>query len=75
MAKKTETKTDTEEQKFVIEDAFTRLEEIISVLENPETGLADAMALYTEGVKLLEQSRVMLDGVEKELKILNPEEA
>ena len=48
------------------------MEEIIRQLENPDTGLGDAMELYKEGVLLLEESRKTLEGVEQELKVLNP---
>lgn len=57
-----------------IEESFARLEEIIQKLEKEDTGLTEAMALYTEGVKLLESSKATLEGVEQELKVLNPEE-
>ncbi len=63
-----------EEKAMSIEEAFARLEEIIRSLEDPKTGLAEAMAYYEEGVKLLAQSQETLDGVEKELKVLRPGE-
>ena len=37
-------------EKFIVEDAFARIEEIIKALEQPETKLNDAMELYREGV-------------------------
>ena len=68
-------KTDeTNKKELSIEESFARLEEIIQLLEKEETGLSDAMTLYTEGVKLLESSKATLEGVEQELKILNPAE-
>ena len=59
-------------EKKTIEQSFSRVEEIIRQLENPDTGLGDAMELYKEGVLLLEESRNTLEGVEQELKVLNP---
>ena len=59
---------------IAIEDAFARLEEIIRSLEAKETGLQEAMTLYTEGVELLGNCQKTLEGVEQQLKILNPED-
>ena len=73
-AKKISKNKAAEEPAVSIEESFERLEEIIRMLEDPKTGLSDAMKYYTEGVKLLEGSRAVLEGVEQELKILNPEE-
>lgn len=58
-------------EKFIVEDAFARIEEIIKALEQPETKLNDAMELYREGVNLSEKCRSSLEGVEKEIRILN----
>lgn len=66
--------TENKEEKFIVEDAFVRIEEIIKALEEPETKLSDAMELYKEGVVLSEKCRDNLEGVEKEIKILNTEE-
>ena len=61
MSKKTE---NTENEKFIVEDAFARLEEIITALEAPETKLSDAMELYKEGVVLSDKCRDNLEGVD-----------
>ena len=63
-----------EEQKLTVEESLARLEEILQKLESPETGLQDAMTLYTEGVELLGDCQKTLEGVEQQLKILAPEE-
>lgn len=73
MAAKKDTKEKTED--FIIEDAFQRLEAIIKSLEDPETKLNEAMELYKEGVVLSDKCRISLEGVEKEIKVLNAEEA
>lgn len=59
------------EDKFVIEDAFERLVEINKRLEAEETSLDEALKLYGEGVKLVNSCRENLEGVEKEIQILN----
>lgn len=56
---------------IVIEEAFARLEEITAQLENPDTGLKDSLELYSEGVKLVAACKSNLEGVEKEIQILN----
>lgn len=61
-------KTDKE---FVVEDAFKRLEEIATALDNPTVGLKESLGLYSEGVKLVAACKENLEGVEKEIKILN----
>ena len=66
--------TENKEEKFIVEDAFVRIEEIIKAIEEPETKLSNAMELYKEGVILSEKCRDNLEGVEKEIKILNTEE-
>ncbi|MBQ7707540.1 MAG: exodeoxyribonuclease VII small subunit [Lachnospiraceae bacterium] len=64
-------KDNKEEDKLIIEDAFKRLEEINEQLENQETSLKDSLALYAEGVKLVNACKENLEGVEKEIQIIN----
>lgn len=66
--------TQNEQKELSIEESFARLEEIIQILESPETGLQDSLKLYTEGVELLGNCQKTLEGVEQQLKILSPEE-
>jgi exodeoxyribonuclease VII small subunit len=56
---------------LIIEDAFARLDEINAKLESQDTSLKEALELYAEGVKLAAACRENLEGVEKEIKILN----
>ena len=56
---------------IVIEEVMERLDEICAKLESEKTSLKESMALYTEGVKLAALARENLEGVEKEIKILN----
>ncbi len=64
-------KDNKEEDKLIIEDAFKRLEEINEQLENQETSLKDSLVLYAEGVKLVNACKENLEGVEKEIQIIN----
>lgn len=66
---KQEVHSDTE--KIIVEEAFERLAEINAQLENQETGLKESLALYAEGVKLVAACKESLEGVEKEIQILN----
>ena len=56
---------------FNIEQAFVRLGEINTGLENPQTSLKESMELYTEGVKLVTACKEELAGVEKEIQVLD----
>ncbi len=67
-------RTSKKKEELSIEDSFKRLEEITALLEKPDTKLKDAMALYTEGVKMADQLKESLEGVEKEIKILSAED-
>lgn len=53
--------------KFTIEKAYDELEEIVSQLESDEITLADSLAYYKKGIKLLEKCQNILDTVEKEM--------
>lgn len=59
------------DNEFSVEKAFERLAEINSQLENPQVSLKESLALYTEGVKLVDSCKRNLEDVEKEIKILN----
>lgn len=56
---------------FNIEEAFKRLEEINTKLESPQISLKESLELYSEGVKLVACCKENLEGVEKEIQILN----
>ena len=59
------------EDNFDIEAALTRMEEINGLLSQQNTSLRDSLELYKEGVSLAEECKKRLEGVEKELKIIN----
>ena len=56
---------------FNIEEAFKRLEEINTKLESPQISLKESLELYSEGVNLVACCKENLEGVEKEIQILN----
>lgn len=56
---------------IVVEEAFERLDEIAKALDDPRVSLKDSLEYYAEGVKLIAACRENLEGVEKEIQILN----
>ena len=56
--------------KFLIEEAFEQLEDIIGKLSEEEISLSDSMDLYKKGVKLLDKCSQTLDKTQKEIIIL-----
>lgn len=60
-----------EEKKLSVEEAFTRLEELAGLLEEPQTTLEDSFLLYKEGMELLKYCSQKLDLVEKKMLQLN----
>jgi exodeoxyribonuclease VII small subunit len=55
------------------EQSLTRLEEIIDIVENSETGLEAAMALYKEGLSLSNRCGELLNKYEAEVSVLKKE--
>ncbi|NLP34218.1 MAG: exodeoxyribonuclease VII small subunit [Clostridiales bacterium] len=58
------------DKEMKLEEAFERLEHLMTKLENPEVSLEDSFAYYQEGMKLLKLCNDSIDKVEKELIIL-----
>lgn len=56
-----------------LEEAFLKLEDIVSKLEQEDISLEDSFALYNEGMKVLKTCNDSIDTVEKKLMILNGE--
>ena len=59
------------EKKPTLEEAFTRIEAILTLMEQPEISLEQSFLLYQSGVEKLKECNVMLDTVEKKMQILN----
>ena len=55
---------------MTLEQIFSRLEEITKKMENPETGLEDAFALYKEGDTLLKEAEKRISLVDKQVRAL-----
>ena len=53
------------------EDTLIELETIVRELEEGEIGLAQGLARYEEGVKMLKQCYQMLERVERRIELLN----
>ncbi|REJ67455.1 MAG: exodeoxyribonuclease VII small subunit [Planctomycetota bacterium] len=69
MAKKKAKSASTEALTF--EASLTKLEAIVGELEKGEIGLAEAMARYEEGVKLLAACYKQLEGAEAQIELLS----
>lgn len=52
------------------ESAIARLEEITTLLESADTGLEDAIKLYTEGLEIARYCDQKLTDAEKKIKII-----
>jgi exodeoxyribonuclease VII small subunit len=53
------------------EEALSQLETIVLELEEGQIGLAEALARYEEGVKLLKQCYQLLQRAERRIEVLN----
>ena len=58
-----------------IEESFEQLDEIIANLEKGELSLEKSFQLYNDGVKLIKNCNTQLEKVEKQIIILNENEA
>lgn len=59
-----------EKEKFNIDEALDRLDEINQKLSDKDIALSDAIALYQEGVKVAAACKENLAGLEKTLEII-----
>ena len=66
-------KGDSTAERFDLEAALARLEDIAGILEKQDTPLRDALDVYSEGVKLIKECRDNLSDVEKEMIVLSKE--
>ena len=55
----------TENRSF--EEQIARLEQIVSQLERGDVKLADSLALFEEGTKLVSRCSAMLDGAQQQI--------
>ena len=59
------------EDKFSIEEAFSKLDEAISEMSNPDITLERSFSLYKEGMDLVEACKKEIDTIEKKVLALN----
>ena len=62
------------EKKFSFEEAMTRLEEIVRILEGGKTSLNESMKLYEEGVALVREANQLLSNAKQKLININGED-
>ena len=60
----------TRKKQASIEEKFAQLDEIIALLEQDDTKLAEALDGYAKGVALIQSCQEMLDDVEKQMIVL-----
>ena len=63
-----------ENEEFNIDESLNRLEEINDRLSEKDIALNESIELYKEGTILASKCKEQLQGIEKELKILNQDE-
>ena len=66
-------KAETENNEFNVDEALAKLDEINSKLSDKDITLEDSIALYKEGCELAAKCKEHLQGVEKQLQIINGE--
>ncbi len=64
----------TENKKITFEEALSRLEEIVRMLESGSAPLDKSLELFEEGVALVKSCNSQLDNVEQRIKILSRNE-
>ncbi len=52
------------------EDAVKRINEILEILEKRNSGLDETLALYEEGISLLNKCNLMLEKAEQKVELL-----
>lgn len=62
---------ETDPEEFNVDEALARLEEINDMLSDKDIPLNESIKLYNEGTKLAGICQKHLEGVAKELKIIN----
>ena len=63
--RKEESMDNQNEKKPTLEEAFTRIEAILTQMEQPEISLEESFSLYQQGVLQLKNCGTILDEVEK----------
>ena len=61
------------EEKFSLEEAFERLDDMIEKLSDRETQLEETFQTYRAGMELLKKCEAQVDLIEKKVMVLNEE--
>jgi exodeoxyribonuclease VII small subunit len=64
-----------ETKSFSFEEAMTRLEEIVRMLENGKVSLDESIKLYEEGVALVNSANTLLTNAKQKLMTVSGENA
>ena len=59
---------------LTLEESFLQLDELIGKLEDGNVPISEAIKMYKDGIKLVENCNQQLDKVEKEIIVLNKTE-
>lgn len=59
---------------MTIQEAFSALEQILEKLERGNAGLEESFAIYQDGLRLIRHCHGKIDGIEKQLVILQEEQ-
>jgi exodeoxyribonuclease VII small subunit len=59
------------EKKISFEKALEKLENIVTDIEEGNVSLDESIKKYTEGMKLIDTCRSILDGAEKKIQLLS----
>ena len=62
-----------DEKELTIEESFSRLEEIMTAMQDSALTLDDSIRFYSEGMEILKKCREKIDLAEKKVKVLNEE--
>ena len=68
-----EKKSEQKETQIPLEELFSKLEEVVKNLENPESSLEESFQYYNEGMQLLKRCNKTIDSVEKKVLVLDEE--
>jgi len=68
-------KAESRPKPVTFERALSRLQDIVSELEDPEKGLEESLALFEEGVALSRFCRGRIDEIEKRVEVVLKETA
>lgn len=60
-----------EKQEMTLEESFSRLDEMLEKLEDPQLPLEESFRLYQQGMELLAKCNEKIDTVEKKILIMN----